>query len=164
MSSRPPPANPHSAAVRVPGIAPSGDTESARTARFDAAALCSCELATELGPAGPILVLHAVGEIDLFTLPVLQQALTAAIEKRPADLVVDLAAVGFCCVRGFAVLASAAGTAQTKTNRTGYALSGLPPHLDRFATLLWPEQRCVRYRSAAAAVTAIRIEQTHRPT
>jgi hypothetical protein len=36
------------------------------------------------------------------------------------------------------------------------------PHLDRIATLLWPQQRYVRYRSVAAAVTAIRIDQTHR--
>jgi hypothetical protein len=73
--------------------------------------------------------------------------------------VVDLAGVVFCCVRGFALLADAAATAQT--NRTGYAVSGVPPHLDHLATLLWPEQHFLRYRSAAAAATAIRIEHTH---
>jgi anti-anti-sigma factor len=105
----------------------------------------------ELGPAGPILVLRVAGEIDLLNVPLLQHALDAAVDQRPGDLVVDLAGVGFCCVRGFALLFTAAATAQT--NGTGYAVSGLLPHLDRIATLLWPEQHCLRYRSAAAAVT-----------
>ncbi len=161
MSNSPFLVGPPGAAVRVTG-AVQRDSGLVGTARLDATSTCSCELDTESGPAGPILVLRVTGEIDLFTLPVLQDALTAAVEKRPGDLVVDLAGVGFCCVRGFALLATAAATAQT--NRTGYALSGLPPHLDRVATLLWPEQTCVRYRSTAAAITAIRIEQTYRPT
>lgn len=72
-----------------------------------------------------------------------------------------LAGVGICCVRGFDLLATTAATAQT--NRTGYALSSLPPHLDRVATLLWPEQPCVRHHSVAAAVTAICTEQYRRP-
>ena len=121
--------------------------------------VCSWELDTELGPAGSILVLRVAGEIDLLTVPGLEHALSAAIDQRPGDLVVDLAGVVFCCVRGFALLSTAAATAQT--NGTGYALSGMPPHLDRIATLLWPEQHCLRYRSAAAAVTAIRIDHTH---
>jgi anti-anti-sigma factor len=125
--------------------------------------MCSLQLDTELGPAGPILVLGVAGEIDLLTLPVLQHALdavlNAAVDQQPGDLVVDLAGVGFCCVRGFAVLAAAATTAHT--NGTGYALSGVHPHLDRIATLLWPEQPCLRYRSTGAAVTAIRLDHTH---
>jgi anti-anti-sigma factor len=122
--------------------------------------MCSCELDTETGPAGAILVLRVAGEIDMATLPVVQSALTAATDQRPGDLVVDLAAVSFCCVRGFALLATAARTAQA--DGISYALSGLPAHLDRVATLLWPEQPWIRYRSAAAAVTAIRIDHTYR--
>jgi hypothetical protein len=61
---------------------------------------------------------------------------------------------------GFALLATAAHTMQT--SGTGFAVSGMLPHLDRTATLLWPQQRCVPYRSVAAAVTAIRIDQTYR--
>lgn len=125
--------------------------------------VCSLQLDTELGPAGPILVLRVAGEIDLLTLPLLQHALdaalNAAVDQQPGDLVVDLAGVGFCGVHGFALLFTAAATAQT--NGTGYALSGLLPHLDRIATLLWPEQPCLRYRSTAAAITAIRLDHTH---
>jgi hypothetical protein len=40
----------------------------------------------------------------------------------------------------------------------------MSPHLNRIANMLWPEQGCVRYRSVAAAVTAIRIDHTYRPT
>jgi anti-anti-sigma factor len=132
------------------------------TARSGAVSVCSWELDTEPAPTSPIVVLRVAGEIDLLTVPVLEQALDAAVDQRPGDLVVDLAGVGFCCVQGFALLANAAATAQT--NGTGYVVSGLLPHLDRIATLLWPEQPCVRYRSAAAAVTAIRIDHTCQPT
>ena len=134
------------------------DTQRTHDTRGDADAGCWCELHTEAGPAGDILVLRVCGEIDTVTLPAVRSALTAAANQRPGDLVVDLAAVTFCCVRGFALLADVACTAQA--SGIGYAVSGLSTHLDRVATLLWPEQRCVRYRSVAAAVTAIRIDQT----
>lgn len=163
LSSRPPPAGSHAGPVAGPCTTPSG-TASVQTLRSGRAPVCSCELDTAFGPAGPILVLRVAGEIDRLTLPVLEHALTAAVDQRPGDLVVDLAAVGFCCVRGFALLVTAAATAQS--NGIRFAVSGLSPHLDRVATLLWPqrsEQPCVRYRSAAAAVTAIRTEQTYRP-
>lgn len=164
ISTRPTPVDSHGAPVRVPGTAPNG-TGPAGTARYGHASACSCELDTASGPAGPILVLYVAGEIDRLTLPVLEHALTAAVDQRPGDLVVDLAAVGFCCVRGFALLVTAATTAQA--NGIRFAMSGLSPHLTRVATLLWPqrpEQPCVRYLSAAAAVTAIRIKQTYPPT
>lgn len=120
-----------------------------------------CESAIESGPGGDIMVLRVVGEIDMLTIPVLQDALGAAVSRHPADLVVDSAGVDFCCVRGFALLAAADRTAQTCG--TGYALSGLTPHLNRLATLLEREQRCVRYRSVASAVSAIRADHTYRP-
>jgi anti-anti-sigma factor len=119
---------------------------------------CFCETASEPGSGGGVLVLRVTGEIDVLTLPVVRDALRAAVARHPADLVVDLAGVDFCCVHGFALLAAAARTA-----RTGYALSGLNPHLDRVATLLDPEEDCVHYRSVAAAVTAIRVRHAYRP-
>lgn len=161
MNTRPPPVGPRSVAVRVPCTAPSG-AGPVDPAGSDHATACSCELETVPGPAGPIPVLRVAGEIDLLTLPLLEHSLTAAVDQRPAHLVVDLAAVGFCCIRGFGLLATTAATAQSRGTR--FALSGLPPHLNRFAALLWLEQPCVLYRSVAAAVTAIRIDQAHRPT
>ena len=156
---------PVAAPLGAPGPVPCTASINARPAveeRSGTTSMCSCELETEPGPTGPILVLHVAGEIDLVTLPLLRHALAAAVGHRPGDLVVDMAAVDFCCLRGFTLLATAATTAQT--NGTGYALSGLSPHLGRFATLLWPEAPFVRYSSTATAVTAIRIDQTYRPT
>lgn len=161
INTFPPAVGAHGAPVRDPCTAPSG-TGPVGTERSGHAPLCSCELDTASGPTGPILVLHVAGEIDLVTLPALQHALTAAVDQRAGDLVVDLAAVSFCCVSGFALVADTAATAQT--NGTNYAVSGMSPHLDRIATLVWAEQRCVRYRSTAAAVTGIRIDQIYRAT
>ncbi len=123
-------------------------------------AWCSCELDFEPGPAGRIAVVRVAGEIDLVSLPSVGSALDAALDQHPADLVVDMAGVGFCGVRGFALLATAAGTAAS--SGIGYSVSGMLPSLDRIATLLWPERRCVRYRSVVAAVTAIRLDHTSR--
>ena len=104
-------------------------------------------------------MLRVAGEIDLLTLAVLRDALTAAVDRYPVDLVIDMAGVGFCCVRGFALLAAAARTAQTRG--ICCSLSGLSRQLDRVASLLWRAQ-CVRYRSVAAAVNAIRVDDTDR--
>lgn len=123
-------------------------------------AACCYELEVEPGPAGDIVVLRVAGEIDLLALPVLRDALTAAVDQYPVDLVIDLAGVGFCCVRGFALLAAAARTAQSRG--ICCSLSGLSRQLDRVASLLWRDQRRVRYRSVAAAVYAIRVDHTYR--
>lgn len=52
--------------------------------------------------------------------------------------------------------------ASAQAEGIGYAVSGLTPFHGRIATLLWTEPTCVRHPSAAAAVTAIRTEQTYR--
>lgn len=74
---------------------------------------CSYELTIEPGPGGDIMVVQMAGEIDMRSLAVLRDALSAAADRKPADLVVDLAGVTFCCVRGFALPADAARTAHT---------------------------------------------------
>lgn len=127
---------------------------------LDGSRLCACELQVEPGPAGDIAVVRVAGEIDILTIPAVEAALAEAMARTPADVVLDLSAVGFCCVRGFALLARFVQT--TQENGVGCAVSGLSPHLDRVATILWSQQHCVRYRSTAAAVTAMRIDQTYR--
>lgn len=130
----------------------------------DPARACSCEIHVEDGPTGPIFVLSVAGEIDSLTIPTVQTAMTNSLatvwRHRPGDLVVDLAGVGFCCVRGFHVLADAEYAARAAG--MSFALSGLNDHLQRIVTLLWPAGRLLSYRSAAAAVTAVRIDQTYR--
>jgi anti-anti-sigma factor len=128
----------------------------------DDAATCSCELQADAGPLGVILVLRLAGEIDMATVAVVEQALITALHQQPDDLVVDLTQVSFCCVRGLGLFAAAART--TEESGIGYALSGLAPHLDRVATLLWPGRDCVRYRSVSAALSAARVDQSYRMT
>lgn len=128
---------------------------------LDPATACSCDIQVETGPTGSILVVHVAGEVDMITIPLVQATLAAALDRAPRDLVIDLAGTGFCCIRGFELLADTAHTAA----RAGisFALSGLSPHLARVIALLWPNEHFVRYRSVAAAVTAIRVDQTYRP-
>lgn len=133
---------------------------SAVPAPRDPTAACEWEIDTHNGPAGKILVLRVVGEIDLLTVPQVRAALATAVARAPTDLVVDLAGVRFCCVRGFALFADTAHT--TTAGGVGYAVSGLSRHLDRIADMLWCDQHLARYASTAAAVTALRIDQAHR--
>ena len=124
------------------------------------AALWHHHLDIEPGPGGSIALLSLAGDIDMLTLPLVCAALVAALETRPVDLVVDLGAVRFCGVRGFAMLA-AAGRA-TATEGIGFAVSGVGPHLDRGARQAWSDQRLVRYITLSAAITAIRRDQARR--
>ncbi|GAA1320600.1 STAS domain-containing protein [Pseudonocardia xinjiangensis] len=126
----------------------------------DPAGTCRCDIETETGPAGPIVVLRVFGEIDMLTRPLVRTALSTATDQAHGDLVLDLAGVSFCCVRGFELLVDLADTARAAGIH--FALSGLSAHLDRVITMLWPDEPAVRYRSVAAAVTAIRIDQTYR--
>ena len=121
----------------------------------------SCEVQIASGPTGDILVLRLGGEIDRTTLGALDAAVTAAFDRHPHDLVLDLAGVSFCCVRGYAVLSASARTAEIA--QMGFAVSGLRRHMRRVMTLLWPERSFPSYRTAAAAVVAIRAEQIGRP-
>lgn len=132
----------------------------------DPGTYCACTAQTWAGPGGDIVVLAVAGEIDLLTYPVLHDALNTAlfgtVDQPPCDLVVDLAAVTFCCIRGYVLLTETAHTAAATD--TGYALSGLPRQLHRLEEILRHagDDTIPHYRSAAAAVTAIRTRQTDR--
>lgn len=131
---------------------------------LDSTTTLSCTARSWACPGGNIVELRVAGEIDRLTHPAVRAALDAAldgaVDQTSGHLVVDLSAVTFCCVRGFALLADTARVAAS--NGTGYALSGLPPQLARHAQMLWVADlaaiRC--FRSAAVAVTAIRVEQS----
>src|ERR1700754_3584431 len=92
------------------GLAASG-VHDVQRARVDAAAFCSCTVASIPVPAGEVLVLRVAGAVDLLTLPVLQSALTSGLAREPCHLLVDLAELTFCCVRGLSLLVQAGGTA-----------------------------------------------------
>jgi len=124
---------------------------------FDPAPEWSCTTDSLFTPAGEIIVLRIGGEIDLLTLPMLAAALDANLDQQPDHLLVDIARVSYCCVRGLALLVSAAGDAAGQG--VGYAVSGMPAWLDRICQLLFHDEMPVRYDSAAAAVTAIQARQ-----
>lgn len=128
----------------------------------DPGTYCTCTAQTSVGG---IVVLAVVGEIDMCTYPILHAALDTAlfgtVDQPPRDLVIDLAAVTFCCIRGYVLLAETAHAAAA--TGTGYALSGLPRHLRRLAEILQPVGAAIpHHRSAAAAVTAILARQIDR--
>ena len=58
-------------------------------------------------------VIRVVGEIDIATADTIRQAIAVAVERRPADLVFDLAAVDFIDSSGLAVLLEAVKTADS---------------------------------------------------
>lgn len=109
-------------------------------------------------------------EIDELTYPtlrvVLDAALFGAVDQTTTCVVVDLAGVTFCNVRGFTLLAD---TAQSATAAgTGYVLSGCSTHFERcwrFLGILYPNSEnsvVTRYASTAAPILAIRADhRTH---
>lgn len=108
--------------------------------------------------AGEIIVLRVSGEVDLCTVPILQAALDAGLDQHPAYLVVDLARMTYCSVRGLGLLTQAGHTAAEEA--TGYAVCGVLPQIDRVWALCWDGDLPVRYPSTAAAITAIRAAES----
>ncbi len=142
----------HTRPAHTPNPAATSDTSGP-------AAWCSCT--TELLPlsTGDTIVLRVDGEVDLWTLPILQTALDHSLDQHPAHLVVDLTRMAFCSARGLDVLTRSHHTAAEQA--IGYAVSGVPPGIDRIWTLCWEGDLPVRYRSITAAVTAIRAHHAH---
>jgi len=123
----------------------------------DRAVWCSFSCITEsLGccAAGEIIVLRVACEVDLCTLPVLRAAVDDGLDQRPAHLVIDVSRMTFCSAQGLDLLIQTGRTAAEKA--IGYAISGVLPQIDRVWALCCDGDLPVRYRSIAAAVTAIR--------
>lgn len=125
------------------------------------AAGCRCDLESWACPSGEILVVRVCGELDLLTRPIVAATLAQAVSDAPLHLVVDLAGLVFCCVRGFELFAETAVTAAARG--IGFALSGLTAHQERVITLLSSHPGPVLHRSVAAAVSSLRTDDTHRP-
>jgi anti-anti-sigma factor len=122
-------------------------------ARVDAAASCSCTATSIPAPAGEVLVLQVAGEVDLLTIAILQGALTSALARGPCHLLVDLAELTFCSVRGLSLLVQAGRTATGQG--TGYSVTAASRHTNRALTVLWPAGELpTQYPTAATGVTA----------
>lgn len=83
------------------------------------------------GPECTMLVLD--GEIDLSALSTLRAALGHCLDQHPADLVVDVAAVGFCDCAGVRELNSAAR--RTRADGGRFRLLGADASLRRLCEL-----------------------------
>lgn len=82
-------------------------------------------------------MLGVAGQVDLRSLPVLRTALAEVIGRRSDHVIVDLAAVRFCSVRGLTVLAEAGATAAGAGPE--YAIGGESRLVNRMWALGWPD-------------------------
>ena len=115
--------------------------------------LCECTAVSFGAPPDDVIALRVAGEVDLLTGPVLQAALADSLARGPCDLLVDLAAMTFCDVRGLAMLVQAGSTAAERG--VGYAVAAAPRQVRRIWPMLWPAAELpVHYPSAAAGVLA----------
>lgn len=126
---------------------------------------CDC-VTTELpGPAGQVVVVvHVGGQLDTASLPAVSEALAGAFERRPAHLVVDLAALAFCSARGLATFFDAGRRAAARG--IGYSVSGASTQVRGLWTQLWPRNQVpAQFPTAAGAVVAAmaRPLEPHRP-
>ncbi|WP_245905785.1 STAS domain-containing protein [Mycolicibacterium palauense] len=71
----------------------------------DATAAASCTVGEEW--FGRVAVLSVSGVVDMLTAPTLEEAITTALGKSPATLVVDLSDVEFLASAGMGVLVAA---------------------------------------------------------
>jgi len=106
---------------------------------------------------GDVIVVRVVGEVDLGTIPILQAALDASLDQGPAYLIVDLARMTFCSVRGLDLLTQIGRIAAAVA--TGYAVTGVLPRINRVWTLCWGD-RPVHYPNAVAAVLGIQAAES----
>jgi anti-anti-sigma factor len=135
------------------GRVPEPRAHDIRRARVDAVASCSCAATALASPAGEVLVLRVAGEVDLLTIAVLQGALRNSLARGPCHLLVDLAELTFCSVRGLSLLVQAGRTAAGQG--TGYSISAASAQSDHAWTLLWPVGELPsRHPTAAAGVAA----------
>jgi anti-sigma B factor antagonist len=115
--------------------------------------MCECTAVSLGAPPDDVIVVRVVGEVDLFTGPVLQAALADSLARGPCDLLIDLAAVTFCDVRGMTMLVQAGATAAERG--IGYAVAAAPRQPRRVWAMLWPAADLpVQYPSTAAGVLA----------
>lgn len=75
-----------------------------RPERYDTSTVIDVNVST---PADGVRVVHANGEIDMLTAPVLDSMISSQLSSRPRRLVLDLQEVGFMSSAGIASLMSA---------------------------------------------------------
>jgi len=132
------------------------------TAHRDLSELCRCSTTSLRSPTGEATVLRVAGEVDVSSLAVLRTALTAALDRHADHVVVDLAELRFCSVRGLTVLAEAGATAAGLGIE--YAIGGAPRQANRVWALGWADTELpMRFPTAGDGVLAALAHQSERP-
>ena len=115
-------------------------------------------LVTELPTDRGVVALVAIeGEIDLCSVGGVEQVAHAALAEPPLHLVVDLAEMSFCDVRGLRLLAT---TLPREARRTGvrYTLAEMPRHLAHLMALVPPRDRPQQRATTREALSIIASE------
>lgn len=110
--------------------------------------LCRCQLTW---PHDGIVLFRITGEVDLESIGRVEDAVRTVLGRRPEHVVVDLAGMGFCGLRGLALLVTARATAAGLG--IGLVVCGASVQAVRVWSLLWePAQRPPLHPDAATAV------------
>ncbi|MFC4945159.1 STAS domain-containing protein [Pseudonocardia sp. GCM10023141] len=106
-----------------------------------------------------MIVVRVAGEVDLYTVAVLRDALADSLARGPCALLIDVAAMTFCDVRGLTLLVQTAATATERG--IDYAITAAPRQARRVWSMLWPADEVpIQYPSAAAGILAAMSRQT----
>ena len=91
------------------------------------------------GGSSAEVIVHVVGELDICTEPALTRCLAAQLQpaRHLTGLVVDLSAVAFVGVRGFAALLTAATSAHHRN--VAFCLVGCSPQVLRLLAVIDPD-------------------------
>ena len=123
------------------------------------AVMCSCTAVSLPSPTGEVIVVQVAGDVDLFTVPVLRNALSEGLARGPCELIVDLAAMTFCDLDGLRLLVETGATAGG--SGIGYAVADVPTHTGKVWLLLWPPAEIpMQFPTAAEAVLAAMAHHT----
>ncbi|UXA16985.1 STAS domain-containing protein [Mycobacterium sp. SMC-4] len=92
-----------------------------------------------------VIVVAAVGAVDMLTAPQLQEVINAAAERQPAGLIVDMTEVDFLGSAGMQVLMASRNTLGPQTRLAVVAdgpatsrplkITGIADYIDMFSTL-----------------------------
>jgi anti-anti-sigma factor len=142
----------------------SGENESARHLRSvppaeegpfgtgdDPADWCRCSISILSSPSGDVVLLDVRGDLDAVTLPGVTAALDAALGLPAVHLVVSLAGLRFCSMRGLELFVE--GRATAARCGIGFSVSGPSEQMRRLWSILWAvDQRPTQFPDVISAV------------
>lgn len=111
---------------------------------------CSCDVTS---PGAGVVLLRISGEVDLYSVGLVEDAVRTVLRGAPAHVVVDLAAMSFCGLHGLALLVSAAADAAARG--VGFSVCGASAQAVRVWSALWaPAEQFAHHPDAVAGVRA----------